>query len=151
MKPVFYITNKQPVSVNTRKVHVKYEEVIQTDFIANYSSLYENLPIESGDLKTRITYIFDIKFEDQIPDIDNLSKPIIDAFRGIIYKDDKQVVDRNATRIRLEDFDFQIVDASNMPYPIYSKLDSFYRRKEKHIVLLGVSTTDTKTIRVGEI
>lgn len=36
-----------------------------------------------------------------IPDVDNLSKPIVDAFSGVIYEDDSQVIRRSASRHRV--------------------------------------------------
>lgn len=151
MIPIFYITNQRPVSVNNSDKHMDFENTIRTDFEEHFYKFYSDLPLDSWDLKTRITFICADKYRDQIPDIDNISKPIIDAFQGIIYINDKQVVDRNATLIESKDFDFATVDATNMPIIVLKRLEKFYQRKEKNIVLLGVTTIDTKTIRVGEI
>ncbi len=151
MKPIYFITKRRPVSYNKKEQMQKYKREIKSEFDVKYAQLYDNLPLASNSLKTRIVYIHRIKHINQIPDIDNLSKPIIDAFSGTIYIDDSQVVDRNATILRFNDFDFATVDATNMPFEIYQAFEKYFNEKSENIVLFGVVTIDINLIKVGEI
>lgn len=82
--PIFYVTNKKPLSYNKKGPNEKYKQEFRDEFTNKYSMLYQNLPIEKDKLQSCIVYIHQLK-PGCIPDVDNLSKPIVDSFSGIIY------------------------------------------------------------------
>ena len=86
-----------------------------------------------------------------IPDVDNLSKPIVDAFSGVIYVDDSQVIRRSASIIALKDFDFVAVDATNMPIEILEAFENYYENNESNIIYFEVGEFDASQIRIGEL
>ena len=48
-------------------------------------------PPLAGPIMLTITYFYD---DDSVPiDVDNIPKPILDALKGLVYLDDKQVTD----------------------------------------------------------
>ena len=46
-----------------------------------------------GDVRVRVDYFSAVMAQGDRPDIDGILKPILDAMQGIVYDDDRQVVD----------------------------------------------------------
>lgn len=95
---VYYVTNQKLRSHNKRGSDSQYKTGLQAEFQTKYAVLYTavNLPYKKGiNLKTNVVYIHKCK-KGCVPHIDNLSKPIVDAFTGIIYEDDRMVSERHA-------------------------------------------------------
>lgn len=149
---IYYVTNKKPLSHNKRGSNDRYKIEFQNEFNEKYAHLYTeySLPLSEGTLKSCIVYIHQCR-PGTIPDVDNLSKPIVDAFTGIIYEDDGLIVKRSAVILKLADFDFSTVDATDMPLEILEAFDEYYTNKEENIILFGVDTIELNTIKVGEI
>lgn len=149
---IFFVSNEKPCSYNDngRKKKI-YKNTLKREFQCKYQSLYSGLPIPDETLQAHITYIHQIGSQGQQPDADNLSKPLIDAFCGVIYCDDRQVIRRTADILALKDFDFVTVDASSMPYEVYSDFQTFFNRKEKNIIFFAVSSFFPSQIKVGVI
>ena len=76
----------------------------------------------------------------------NKSKPTV----PIIYEDDKQVIRRTADILKLKDFDFMTVDATDMPIEIYDDFENFYLNNEKTILFFEVGEFSSSQIRIGE-
>ena len=150
---VFYVTNKKPKSHNKGGSSNQYKVELNNEFQVKYARLYSalNLPFKKGiSLKTNVAYIHKCQ-KGCVPDIDNLSKPIVDAFTGVIYEDDSMVVERRAQIIESKDFQFVTVDATEMPQQIFEDLNDYYSNGEEHIVLFGVDTLDITSIVIGVI
>ena len=149
---IFFVSNEKPRSYNDNGKKKKiYKDTLKREFQRRYQSLYSGLPISDETLQAHITYIHQIGAQGQQPDADNLSKPLIDAFCGVIYCDDRQVIRRTADILALKDFDFVTVDASSMPYEVYSDFQTFFSRKEKNIIFFAVSSFLPSQIKVGVI
>lgn len=151
MIPVYYVSNKRPLSHNRSGELDNYKRTHREKFNRSYSCLYSALPTAENQLQTKIAYIYHRRVKDTIPDVDNMSKPIIDAFKRVIYLDDKQVMRREAIEIELSDYKCIRVDMTNMPLKIASDLDEFIRKEEDHIVLLTVSNVVFSEIKIGDI
>lgn len=147
--PIFYVTNKKPLSHNKGGSSKDYKKTLQNEFASKYANLYEGLPIHKDKLQSSIVYIHQVK-DECTPDVDNLSKPIVDAFSGVMYRDDSQIIKRSAVRLKRSEFQFVTIDATNMPAEIYSDLMEYYDNKETHIVLFEVVRVSLGTIKVGE-
>lgn len=148
--PIYYVTNKKPLSHNKKGSNGKYKQEFRDEFNLKYSKLYKNLPIEKDKLQSCIVYIHQLK-PGHIPDVDNLSKPIVDAFTGVMYKDDSQIIKRSAIILELKDFDFVTVDATNMPLEIYEDFNTYQEAKEENIILFEIDQVVLGTIKIGEI
>lgn len=128
----------------------KYKADIQDEFIQKYAHLYQDLPITQNTLQAHLVYIHQLR-PGNIPDIDNLSKPIVDSFIGIIYQDDSLILRRTADILTLKDFDFVTVDATDMPIEIYNDFNDFYLKNEPHILFFEVANFSSQQIKIGEL
>ena len=147
---IYYVTNKKPLSHNKRGSSETYKEAFRDEFRKKYARLYTGIPIKKKTLKSNIVYIHQL-LPGHIPDVDNLSKPIVDAFCGLIYDDDKQVIKRSATIVELKDFDFVTVDATYMPIEIFNAFHDYYVENEQHIIYYEVGEFSTSQIKIGEL
>lgn len=147
---IYYVTNKQPLSHNRGGSNAKRKEEFKKDFQDTYGHLYTGLPIKDKTLQSNIVYIHQQR-KGCVPDVDNLSKPIVDAFSGVIYEDDSQVIRRSASIIALKDFDFVAVDATNMPMEILEAFENYYENNESNIIYFEVGEFDASQIRIGEL
>lgn len=147
---VFYVTNRRHCSFNNKPAKARFIADVQSEFGHKYAHLYSGLPIMDKTLKAHIVYIHQLNEKDT-PDADNLSKPLIDAFCGIIYNDDNQVISRKAEIMELKDFNFMTVDATDMPLEIINDFNDFYIHKEKHILYLGIADFLPSQIKIGEL
>lgn len=147
--PIYYVTNKRPLSHNKRGSDSKYKQSFQDEFRDKYAKLYTGLPMENDKLQSCVVYIHQLR-PGNIPDVDNLSKPIVDAFTGVIYQDDCQIIKRGAIILELKDFDFVTVDATNMPLEVYEAFNTYYENREQHIILFEVDIVTLETIKIGE-
>lgn len=147
---IYYVTNKKPLSYNQKGKNDKYKEAFRNEFRMLYAHLYDGLPIKTKTLQSNIVYIHQLR-QGCIPDVDNLSKPIVDAFTGVIYEDDKQIIRRSANIIELKDLDFVAVDATNMPAEILDAFENYYENKESNIIYFEVGEFDASQIRIGEL
>lgn len=151
MKPVYYVTNTKPKSHNRGGATQDYKDLHSERFKNKYLHLYSGLPTNESQLQSKLIYIHHNLLPGNIPDVDNLSKPIIDAFTGVIYVDDKQIIKREVNRIELDELQFVTVDMSNMPAEVATDLDEFIDNQENHILLLAIDKLSLKDIKIGEI
>ena len=147
---IFYVTNIHPRSHNRGGSSDTYKQTLKQDFNSRYSHLYDNLPITNQELQTHVVYIHQLR-QGCIPDVDNLSKPIVDAFIGVIYADDNLIIRRTADILKLDDFDFMSVDATNMPLEIYQAFENYYLGNERNILFFEVGNFDKSKIKIGEV
>ena len=147
---VYYVTNKKPLSHNKSASREKYKQSFRDEFNSKYAKLYNGLPIKNDRLQSIIVYIHQLK-PGHIPDVDNLSKPIVDAFSGVIYIDDRQIIKRSAIILELKDFDFITVDATNMPSEIFDDFITYREKNEENIVLFEVDEISLDTIKIGDL
>ena len=150
MNNIYYVTNKKPLSHNKSGSAEKYKCKFREEFNDKYAHLYEELPIVNKTLKSNIVYIHQLR-NGCIPDVDNLSKPIVDTFTGVIYEDDKLIIKRSASIIALKDFDFVSVDATYMPVEIFEAFNNYYISKEENIIYFEVGEFDASQIKIGEL
>lgn len=146
---IFYVTNKKPLSHNRNGSNERYKNEFRDEFNNKYSMLYENLPIEKDKLQSSIVYIHQLR-PGNIPDVDNLNKPIVGTCTNIMYKDDSKIIKRTATILGLKDFDFITVDATNMPDKIYKDFNTYRENGEKNIILFEVNKVTLSAITIGE-
>ena len=52
--------------------------------------------------------------------------------------------------MKLKDFDFMTVDATDMPIEIYDDFENFYLNNEKTILFFEVGEFSSSQIRIGE-
>lgn len=93
--------------IYTPKDTQDYENLIKNEFLALYPNIYTE-----GALKCKIRCLFKPNKEIQKQyvktnkypycvkhkDIDNVAKVVLDALNGVLYKDDKQIIELNITK-----------------------------------------------------
>jgi len=150
MNNIYYVTNKKPLSHNKGGSSEKYKNLFREEFNNKYGHLYSGLPVSDKTLQSNIVYIHQLR-NGCIPDVDNLSKPLVDTFTGVMYEDDKLIIKRSASIIALKDFDFVSVDATYMPIEIFEAFNDYYIGKEENILYFEVGEFDASQIKIGEL
>ena len=141
MNNIYYVTNKKPLSHNKSGSTEKHKNQFRDEFNEKFSHLYSGLPITNKTLQSNIVYIHQLR-NGCVPDVDNLSKPLVDTFTGIIYEDDELIIKRSASIIALKDFDFVSVNATYMPLEIFEAFNKYY---------IEVGQFDVSQIKIGEL
>ena len=134
----------RPVSYNNPN-KAAYERKIRKKFIDDYKNSYYALPLTTT-LESRIVYYSRVQREEDRADIDNISKPTIDAFTGCIYKDDKQVIQRIASRYDLDPLEIISIDCSNMPYAVMNDINQCIQSKSEHLLICSFAPIDRKDL-----
>lgn len=101
-----------PLSYNSRNVNNKkaYSNRIRSAFLRKYKGAVPRFPADE-ELYARV-YFFT---SDGVNiDCDNISKPIWDAVRGLVYEDDRNIVFRTASVIDVNIHPFNIIDTSSI-------------------------------------
>ena len=147
---VFYVTNKKPRSHNKNGSSDSYKKGLQDEFQSKYAHLYQDLPIKNTTLQARIICIHQFQ-KGCVPDVDNISKPIVDSFTGIIYEDDKLIIRRIADILERKDFKMMMFEATSMPLEIYQAFETYYSNNEKHIIFYEVTDFLPSQIKIGEL
>ena len=139
MNKVYTMYDNRPVSYNA-KTNSKnnYKNALQNKFRNDYAQCYACLPL-TANLESR--FIYYTRVQDQC-DIDNISKPTIDAFNGCIYKDDKQIIQRIATRYDLTPFETISIDCSNMPFEVANDINQCLQSKSEHLLICSFAPID---------
>ena len=101
-----------PLSYNSRNVNNKkaYSNQIRSAFLRKYKGAVPRFPADE-ELYARV-YFF---MSDGVNiDCDNISKPIWDAVRGLVYEDDRNIEFRTASVIDVNIHPFNIIDTSSI-------------------------------------
>lgn len=144
---ITFVSKEKPLSYNS-KHKADYQERLRQQF-ARYQSDYPQIPV-SDELSVKLVYIH--KDHQDIPDIDNISKPFIDAFSKVIYDDDFQVRHRECTRIPIEEYENQAVEIKlgNMSIQAAENLISYLEDEEvRHIVFCEIRGFDVTQTIIG--
>ncbi|MBS6180984.1 MAG: RusA family crossover junction endodeoxyribonuclease [Erysipelotrichaceae bacterium] len=144
---ITFVSKEKPLSYNS-KHKADYQVRLRQQF-ACYQSDYPQIPV-SDELSVKLIYIH--KDHQDIPDIDNISKPFIDAFSKVIYHDDSQVRHRECTRIPIEEYENQAVEINlgNMSVRAAEDLISYLDDKDvRHIVFCEIRRFDLNQVRIG--
>lgn len=132
MQKVYTVYDDRPISYNASTNSKKrYQTAIRDKFIINYKKHYSNLPLTTT-LESRIIYSSRVQLVKDRADINNISKPTIDAFVGCIYNDDKQIIQRIATRYDLSPLKTISIDCSDMPFEVANDINQCLLSKSEH-------------------
>ena len=105
MLPFEFVIDGPPVSsqTNNRKNLRKWRKELKNKAKSHWQ---KNKPSVGDSVMVEITYFYE-KGPPKI-DVDNMSKPILDALEGVVYEDDVQVTDLLCQKRRLEDIRVEI-------------------------------------------
>lgn len=146
MPTIFFVTDRKPKSYNAKnKKKNAYKKGLQQEF-EEIRSIYGNLPLDKP-LYSKVIYIYNANKDS--PDIDNLSKPLIDAFSGIIYSDDNIINHRICTRVKLDSLDISEINLSLFPNEAAEKLVQCFDLHSENIIYLEIGDFRQDMIRFG--
>lgn len=126
-----FLVKREPRSVNAKSCK-KYQAHIRNDFDTGKCGK----TCSGKELYARIYYFHSVRTG---IDVDNLSKPILDALQGKAYANDSQVTLRTSARINLSSTNIEVTefDIKNIPDKIVENLlDCF--DKEEHFMYIEV-------------
>ncbi len=122
--PFEFIVDGSPVSQQAKKASRRRAWQARVSQAA--SAPWSSHGAVAGDVAVAINYFCSDPWADRRDslDVDNVPKPILDALRGIVYIDDKQVIDVECHRRNLHD-DLRWDGATAVLYPHMSRTDPF--------------------------
>jgi Holliday junction resolvase RusA-like endonuclease len=140
--PIFFVSNQRPRSINADSVE-KFKKRLANEFEA-FKDLYDGLPL-SGSLYSKIIYIYRGRKTDI--DVDNMSKPVVDAFKSVIYSDDDIINHRVCSKIERNALDIDEIEFTQFPSPIAEKLDSSFSNDTEDILFFEVGPFSKNMIK----
>lgn len=141
---ICFVSKYQPLSVQAHKKG-DYKKKLQEAF-EEFKDIYHELPL-CGPLYSKLVYIHKRKTN---TDVDNISKPFVDAFKGIIYSDDDIINHRICTKIKLENMTYCEIKFSNLPEKVAEKLDEYLSNEEEHIVYYEIGEFSNNLVSIGD-
>lgn len=142
---ICFVTNIRPLSYNAKRKG-PYQRKLVEEYEKKFKDLYPEVPL-SGDLAIRIIYIHKDKKENF--DVDNLSKPLVDAFRGILYDDDNLIIHRECTKIHVDDKDKININYAGISTDVAQQLNEYFENDESHIIYFEIDEFRYNDIKIG--
>jgi len=141
-EPVAFVLETRPKSAQSKGKKEKYS--------AQFSDAAKKLILTSphfasGDLYLRVVYLFRGSFR---IDVDNILKPIADAMRSVVYKDDASIVKCCAHRVDIGT-SYTLVDRA-LSAEKYSELLTLISKSE-HILVVEVGLMPGGDVAFGPI
>ena len=141
------MSDQQPLSIQaTPKKISRYKQRLKQEF-EDCMHLFSDLPIYQK-LYSKVIYIHS---KSSSIDVDNMSKPFIDTFKGIIYPDDNTINHRICSKISFDDFESYEFQLDLLPIEIFEKLDKLISNKSPHIIYFEVGLFSTEMVFFGGI
>jgi len=141
---VYFVCNRKPLSIQS-KHKAAFQNAIISDF-SKYMTLYPDLPLHNN-LYTKVVYIYS-KATDI--DVDNMSKPLVDAFRNIIYPDDNIISHRICSKILLSEYSTIELNLDSLPEVVILELDRLLESGAEHILYFEVGQFNPNMVQIGE-
>ena len=106
MLPFEFVIDGPPVSQQARRRARLREWISKVKNEAESHWPEDELPVDDS-VMVKITYFYEENVSPKI-DVDNISKPILDALKGVVFADDSHVTDLLCRKRRLEDIRVEI-------------------------------------------
>lgn len=95
MEPFEFVIPRRPVSQQAKpRGRRNWQTFVRSEAERNWKP---DQPTEASPVSVTLMYLY----EEDPPDVDNIPKPIIDALKGLAFKDDAQVTDLISRRRHL--------------------------------------------------
>ena len=138
-----FVTNICPRSIQAQGVQ-KYKKNLIEEF-NNQRVSFKGTPFSSA-LYSKIIYIHLAKTD---IDVDNLSKPLVDAFKGILYDDDIIINHRVCSKISYNDFIAYEINIESLPSEIIERFDGYLEEKSEHILYFEIGNFSESMVYIG--
>ena len=140
---ICFVSECKPFSIQSDGCK-NYKKRLQNEF-ASIRSLYTELPIKSS-VYSKIVYIHSVPTD---IDVDNMSKPFVDAFNGVIYSDDRVINHRVCSKVKFDDMGSIEINIGMLPTAIANKLEELIERKNPHIVYFEIGPFTPDMVSIG--
>lgn len=137
------VTDLSPRSIQSEKLD-KYKTRI-IDVYKSQGFCVDGVPF-STPLYSKVIYIH---LHQTTIDVDNMSKPLVDAFKGILYDDDKIINHRVCSKISLSDLDSYELNLTVLPAKIAEKLDELFSLSSEHILYYEIGNFSESMVYMG--
>jgi len=121
-----------------------YKQRLAEDF-HNQGTIFSEAPF-SLPLYSKVIYIH---LRDTDLDVDNMSKPIIDAFNGIMYTDDKIIKHMVCSKISFNEFEFYNLNLKGLPAEVIDRFDTYLEEKSEHILYYEIGVFSESMVFIG--
>ena len=142
---ICFVSGQKPLSIQATG-RDNYKQRLKQEF-ENYKNLFPDLPINDN-IYSKIIYIHS-KSSDI--DVDNMSKPFIDAFKGIIYPDDNIINHRVCSKIKFNELDLYQLQSELLPFKINERLDELIANKSEHIIYFEIGLFSPEMVFFGGV
>lgn len=140
---ICFVSKYKPLSINACKVE-QYKKRLIEEF-EEFRDIYPKLPLDEP-IYSKIVYIHKRKTD---IDVDNLSKPFVDAFKGIIYTDDNIINHRVSSKISLKDSGSCQICLDILPDKVAERLDEYLSNEEDNIVYYEIGEFSNDLVSIG--
>ena len=143
---VCFVSGQKPKSIQAGGGVGAYKQRLQQEF-EQYKGIFSNLPL-TDNLYSKIIYIHANSSE---IDVDNMSKPFVDAFKGIIYPDDNIINHRICSKIKFDDLDLYELQIDLLPIEVIEELDRLITDKNPHISYFEIGVFSPEMVFFGGV
>ena len=144
---VCFVSGQQPISIQAKSFQ-KYKQRLKKEF-EQYKNIFHNMPITEN-IYSKIIYIHSNSNVSSL-DVDNMSKPIVDAFKGTIYLDDNIINHRICSKIKFDDLASYELQSNLLPIEISEKLDELIMNKSPHIIYFEIGLFSPDMVFFGGV
>lgn len=137
------VTDLQPRSIQAKNVQ-KYKTRLVDEFQKQGYSV-SGVPFAEI-LYSKVIYIHVGKTN---LDVDNLSKPLVDAFSGLIYDDDSTINHRVCSKISFNEIESYELNLAALPSKIAERFEELLDEKSNHIIYYEVGRFSEDMVFVG--
>ena len=137
------VTDLTPLSIQASKLQ-GYKKRLLKEFQAQRIS-FSGIPF-SFSLYSKVIYIH---LRHTSLDVDNMSKPIVDAFNGVLYTDDKIINHRVCSKISFDDLGSYELDLKALPPEILERFDKYLSRGSEHILYYEIGKFNETMVYIG--
>jgi hypothetical protein len=133
---------------------VRTPKSLQADGVQKYKEAIKKaastkFPVGATDREWLYVRIIFFTWKKRGPDIDNIIKPIVDALKGVVYRDDKQISQCVSTRIDLvQPYN---VSSDNISSDLYQELIDMINAKRGDVLYIEVDTSSSQRAMFGLI
>jgi len=138
-----FVTNMRPRSIQAEGVQ-KYKTNLIEEF-KNQGISFHGSPFSSA-LYSKIIYIHLARAD---IDVDNMSKPLVDAFKGILYVDDIVINHRVCSKISYNDFIEYEMNLTSLPTQVIERFDKYLEEKSEHILYFEIGHFSKSMVYIG--
>ena len=134
-----------PLSYNSRN-KAAYQKKIKSAFQRKYKGMIPRFVV-GEDLYARV-YFF--TSNGVTVDADNISKPIWDAVKGMVYVDDRSIVMRTAAIIDVQKYTMNTIDTSEIDSDVAADLMQALTDIDVECLYIECGKFDGSMIKIGE-